>query len=87
MELTRPEVVLDGGPPLRLKVRAGALTNDKISHLREVLHRHPGESPVFIHLTGAEKTTVVRLGDDFCCDATNGLCAELRLLFGTDCIT
>jgi DNA polymerase-3 subunit alpha len=87
MEVTRPEVVLDGGPPLRLKVRAGALTNDKISHLREVLHRHPGESPVFIHLGGAEKTTVVRLGDDFCCDATNGLCAELRLLFGADCIT
>jgi DNA polymerase-3 subunit alpha len=86
MEVTRPEVVADGGLPLRLKVRAGALTQDKIGRLRETLGRHPGDSPVFVDLVGAEKTTVVRLGDDFLCSASNGLCGELRLIFGADCI-
>jgi len=86
MDIGRPEVVLDSGPPLRLKVRAAVMTNDKTAHLRELLQRHPGESPVHVHLAGPEKTTVVRLGDDYLCDASNGLCAELRLLFGADCI-
>jgi hypothetical protein len=29
---------------------------------------------------------VLRLGDEFRCDARNGLYAELRVLFGADCI-
>ena len=29
---------------------------------------------------------VLRLGDEFRCDARNGLFAELRIVFGTDCI-
>jgi DNA polymerase-3 subunit alpha len=86
LEIGRPEVVVDGGPPLRLKVRAGLLTQDKITQLREVLSRHPGDSSVLVQLVSSEKTTVVRLGDDYSCNASNGLCAELRLLFGTDCI-
>jgi DNA polymerase-3 subunit alpha len=84
--VTRPEVVVDGGIPLKLKVRAGVLTQDKVAKLRDVLSRHPGDSPVLVNLVSAEKTTVVRLGDDFCCNASNGLCGELRLIFGADCI-
>jgi DNA polymerase-3 subunit alpha len=86
MELARPDVVVEAGPPLRLRLRAGVLTDQKIGRLRELLQRYPGDSPVLVQLVGGEKTTVVRLGDDHCCDATNGLCAELRLLFGADCI-
>ncbi|MCU1429847.1 MAG: polymerase alpha subunit [Actinomycetia bacterium] len=86
IEIGRPEVVLDGAPPLKLKVRPGVLTQDKIDQLKELLHRHPGESPVMVHLVSAEKTTVVRLGDDHLCNASNGLCGELRELFGTDCL-
>ncbi|MDQ1520253.1 MAG: polymerase subunit alpha, partial [Actinomycetota bacterium] len=86
MEIARPEVVTDGGPPLRLRVRSGLLTNDKIAHLRELLSRHPGDSPVLVQLVSAEKTTVVRLGDEYQCNASNGLCGELRVLFGADCI-
>jgi len=41
---------------------------------------------VFVHLEGADKTTVLQLGDEFCVDASNGLFAELRILFGADCI-
>ena len=71
----------------RVRVRAGVLTQDRIDELRDLLSRHPGDSPVYVHLAGSEKTTVVRLGDDYNCNASNGLCGELRLLFGTDCIS
>ena len=53
---------------------------------RSILAEHPGDSPVFVHLEGPEKTTVLRLGDDFLVDAGNGLFAELRILLGADCI-
>ena len=29
MEITRPEIVLDGGPPVRIKTRAGVLSGDR----------------------------------------------------------
>ena len=86
MEITRPELVLDGGPPVRLRVKLGALDDDEVGRLKEILSAHPGDSPVFVHLEGPEKTTVLRLGDDFLVDARNGLFAELRVLLGADCI-
>jgi DNA polymerase-3 subunit alpha len=86
MEITRPEVHIDRGPPVRLRVKVGALTNERVEQLRSIIAAHPGDSPVFVHLHGPEKETVLRLGDDFCCDARNGLFAELRVLFGADCI-
>jgi DNA polymerase-3 subunit alpha len=86
MEITRPEVHIDRGPPVRLRVKVGALTNERVEQLRTIIGAHPGDSPVFVHLQGPDKETVLRLGDDFCCDARNGLFAELRVLFGADCI-
>jgi DNA polymerase-3 subunit alpha len=50
------------------------------------LSDHPGDSAVFVHLESPEKTTVLRLGDDYLVDAGNGLFAELRVLLGKDCI-
>jgi hypothetical protein len=41
---------------------------------------------VFVHLESHEKTTVVRLGDEFCVSDHNGLFAELRVLLGPDCV-
>jgi hypothetical protein len=64
----------------------GALTHERVEQLRSVIAGHPGDSPVFVHLLGHDKETVLRLGDEFCCDARNGLFAELRVLFGADCI-
>jgi DNA polymerase-3 subunit alpha len=86
MEVTRPEIHIDSGPPVRLKVKASALTNDKVTKLREILSQHPGDSPVFVHLVGPEKETVLRLGDEFFCSAANGMFAELRVIFGADCV-
>ena len=86
MEITRPEIVLDGGPPVRVKARLGALSDARVARLKEILTDHPGDSQVFVHLEGADKTTVLQLGDDFSVDASNGLFAELRILLGADCI-
>jgi DNA polymerase-3 subunit alpha len=86
MEITRPELVLDGGPPVRLRVKLGALDEAKTAQLREILESHPGDSPVFVHLEAPDKTTVLRLGDDHLVGARNGLFAELRVLLGADCI-
>jgi DNA polymerase-3 subunit alpha len=86
MEVTRPELVFDGGPPVRVKVKIGALSPPKVDRLKTLLREHPGESPVYVHLESPEKTTVLQLADDFFVDSTNGLYAELRILFGADCI-
>jgi DNA polymerase-3 subunit alpha len=86
MEITRPELHLDGSPPLTLRVKAGVLDDDRVTRLRELLRTHPGHSPVFVRVVGPEKETVLRLGDEFNCEARNGLYAELRVLFGADCI-
>jgi DNA polymerase-3 subunit alpha len=86
MEISRPELVLDGGPPVRIKVRINGLSDAKVTRLKEVLSEHPGDSPVFVHLESPEKTTVLRLGDEHLVDAGNGLFAELRVLLGRDCI-
>jgi DNA polymerase-3 subunit alpha len=86
MEVTRPELALDGGPPVRVKVRLNAISDEKVGRLKAILAEHPGDSPVFVHLESPQKTTVLRLGDDHLVDAGNGLFAELRVLLGGDCI-
>jgi DNA polymerase-3 subunit alpha len=86
MDVTRPELVLDGGPPVRVRVKLGALSAEKVDRLREILREHPGESPVYVHLDSPEKTTVLQLADEFLVGSSNGLYAELRILFGADCI-
>jgi DNA polymerase-3 subunit alpha len=86
MEISRPEINIDGASALTLRVRAPVLTEARVEKLRDLLRSHPGESPVFVRVVGPEKETVLRLGDEFRCDARNGLYAELRVLFGADCI-
>jgi DNA polymerase-3 subunit alpha len=86
MEIARPELVIDGGPPVRLRLKMTQVSDEKVNRLKALLSAHPGESPVFLHLESPEKTTVIRLGDEHLVDARNGLYAELRVLLGPDCI-
>jgi DNA polymerase-3 subunit alpha len=86
MDITRPEIHSDTGAPLKLRVKAGALTDERVERLRELLAANPGDSPVLLTLIGPEKETDLRLGDEFRCEARNGLFAELRILFGAECI-
>ncbi len=86
MEITQPALILDGAPPVRLRIRPGELTDAKTTRLKEILSEHPGESQVFVHLESQDKTTVLQLGDEFCVSDRNGLFGELRVLLGPDCI-
>jgi DNA polymerase-3 subunit alpha len=87
MEITQPELVIDGGQPVRIRARLGSLTDEKVSRLKALLLDHPGDSPVFVHLESQEKTTIVQLGDEYLASGDrNGLFAELRVLLGADCI-
>ena len=86
MEITRPEIVLEGGPPVRIRMTLNALSRDRVDRLRDILSAHPGESPVYVQLESPDKTTVLQLADDYLVNATNGLYAELRILLGADCI-
>jgi len=87
MEVVRPELSVDSGPPVRVKVKLNVLSDAKVGKLKDILAEHPGDSPVYVHLESPEKTTVLRLGDDHLVDAGTGLFAELRILLGADCIT
>jgi DNA polymerase-3 subunit alpha len=86
MEVTQPPLVIDGGQPVRIRTRPGVLNDLKVAKLKEVLLAHPGDNPVLVYIEGAEKTTVVSLGDEHLVSDRNGLFAELRVLLGADCI-
>jgi DNA polymerase III subunit alpha len=86
VEMDAPELVLDGGPPLRLRIREATLSGERLARLKAVLAEHPGDSPVYVHLERADGTVVLQLPDDYLVDSHNGLFAELRELLGDNCI-
>ena len=73
---------LEQSPPLRLRLPAASLSEQRIATLKRLLGEHPGESPVYVHL-GEGK--VLRLSDQFCVDVTHVI-AELRVAFGHDSV-
>ncbi len=86
-ELTAPDLKVDDeDAPVRIQVRIAALSDAKVAALKELLQRHPGSCPVFSHLIGPDKTTVIKLGDEFRVEPRTALYAELRELFGPDCL-
>ncbi len=74
---------LGSAPPLRLAVSPAQLSDTLIDRLKTILVDHRGPSPVYIHLSSER---AVRLSDDYCVDASNGLVPELRVLLGADAI-
>ncbi len=86
-ELTAPDLAVDDeDAPVRVQVRVAALSDAKVVAFKELLQRHPGNCPVFSHLVGPDKTTVIKLGDEFRVESRTALYAELRELFGPDCL-
>jgi DNA polymerase-3 subunit alpha len=73
---------LTSNAPLRLKLHASTLSEQRIDTLKRVLSEHPGDSPVYLHL-GEGK--VLRLSDQYCVDMTN-VVGELRVAFGHDAV-
>ncbi|MEM7326407.1 MAG: DNA polymerase III subunit alpha, partial [Actinomycetota bacterium] len=75
--------LLGSAPPLRLEVRPNQLSDALIDRLKIILAEHRGDSPVYIHLS---EDSAVRLSDEYCVDASNGLVPELRVLLGEQAI-
>jgi DNA polymerase III subunit alpha len=82
MEVSRPELAVDGAGPLALVLTPGALTDEVVESLKQVLREHPGGQPV--HLRVGD--TVLRLPDEFNVDSRRGLVGELRVLLGANAI-
>ncbi|HSL59929.1 MAG TPA: OB-fold nucleic acid binding domain-containing protein, partial [Acidimicrobiales bacterium] len=80
IEISAFDGVVDGAPPLRVQLGAGALSDTVLERLRELVEDHPGDSQVFLHL----ERQVLRLPHTV--DLANGLVAELRVLLGPDAV-
>ncbi|WCO65194.1 DNA polymerase III subunit alpha [Iamia majanohamensis] len=81
MEVTPCEDLSDD-PPLRLRVPPHHLSDQRVRDLKDLLVRFPGDSTVYLHV-GEQ---VVRLPDGWSVDRGSGLVAELRVVFGADCL-
>ncbi len=79
MEVRPVELHPDFGPPVHFELPLATLTDTAVDKLKGVLLEHPGDSPVFLHV--GEK--ILKLPDEFCVDARNGLLAEVRVLLGS----
>jgi DNA polymerase III subunit alpha len=77
-DITVVEGLSESAPPLKLRLPATSLTEDKIAQLKRILSEHPGDSRVFVHM-GEGK--VLRLTDEFCVDLGR-VVGELRVAFG-----
>ncbi|MBN2114896.1 MAG: DNA polymerase III subunit alpha [Acidimicrobiia bacterium] len=80
LSLAEPD--LSSGPMVRLQVPAARMSREFAARLRTVLANHPGMAPVFLHMTGEDQDTVVRLGDEHRVEPRTALYAELRELLG-----
>ena len=79
LELSRPRL---DERPFEIRLQPGACTPQFVGRLKDVLADHPGTTQVFLHLAAGAKTTVLRLGSEFCVDTDNGLHAELKATLG-----
>jgi len=82
MDVSVPDLAVDGGGPLRLQLHPGVLTDAVVDRLKLVLGEHPGDQPVHLHVGD----TVLRLPSQFNVDSRRGLVGELRVLLGANVI-
>ncbi|CAN5616698.1 DNA polymerase III subunit alpha [soil metagenome] len=68
--------------PFVIAMVTDSCTPSVVDELKEVLSNHPGTTQVFLRLAGGARTTVLRLGSEFCVDTGNGLHAELKANLG-----
>jgi DNA polymerase-3 subunit alpha len=82
MEVTRPELTVEGASELHVRVPVGIFTGDAIDRLKQLLKDNPGDEPVFLHVG----ETVLRLSGEFNVNSRRGLVGELRVLLGPNAI-
>lgn len=81
-DVTVVEGLSDQAPPLRLRLPASVLSQDRIGMLKRLLAEHPGDSPVLLHLGGGK---VLRLPDEHRVDLDR-IVGEVRVAFGHDAV-
>jgi DNA-directed DNA polymerase III PolC len=82
MEVRAVDLNPDFGPPVHFELPLATLTDTTVDSLKALLLDHPGDSPVYLHVG----ETVLKLPDEFCVDAANGLRAEVRVLLGPNAV-
>ena len=91
VELSGSEVIvpdLTEGPsgPVVITMAENRCTQPVADGLRDVLRSHPGMTEVHLRLQGRQKTTVLRIGDQFRVTPTASLMADLKALLGPSCL-
>ena len=87
LDITRPEIHIDSGPPVRLRVqRRRARPTSASSGCARSSPRTRATARCSSISSAPRRRPILQLGDDFCCSSANGMFAELRILFGADCI-
>jgi DNA polymerase-3 subunit alpha len=76
------ELVVRSDGTVRLEVSARRLSADLVQRLKGVLANHPGQAPVFLHMTNEKGHKVLKLADEFRVEPRSALYAELRELLG-----
>jgi DNA polymerase-3 subunit alpha len=76
------ELEIRNDDSLRLRVPVTRLSPDLVGRLKEVLTRHPGTSPVMMHMTNGESHKVLKLSDEFRVELRSALYAEVAELLG-----
>jgi DNA polymerase-3 subunit alpha len=67
---------------LDLRLRASTLTMEQLVALREVLQRHQGTVPAFLHFLNPQENGILALPDSLALTPSDDLAAEVNHLFG-----
>ena len=81
------EIDLTVNDTVRIEVPAQMLSADNVRRLKAVLVNHPGQAPVFLHMTSGDGLKVLRLDDNHRVEPRSALYAEIRELFGPQAVT
>ena len=77
-----PLRLADSVPELRLNLPLDTIARNRIDELRSILRRHPGDSPVYLHV-GPDK--ILELGREFAVQIDR-VVPDLRVAFGIDVV-
>ena len=81
LDISSAEV--DRGPLVRVTFPSAKVTPEAVAELKRILHEHPGEADIYLHLHGPCKSTVYRLDVRVDKDRVE---SEIVRAFGTRCI-
>ena len=87
MEITRPEINIDGAQPLTLRVKAGVLTDERVGRLRELLAVAPRRQPrVRARWSAPRRRPCSASATSSAAKPATASTPSCRVLFGADCI-